>query len=86
MRRVWRFSELREILEPWDRIVVMNTQLDLGEARTVRLKADEVMVMEAIEGKKTIAEIIESVSLPDQWVMQILYGLYWARLIQFREE
>jgi hypothetical protein len=86
MRRVWRFSELRQILEPWDRIVVLNTQLDLSEAREVRLKSDEVMVLESIDGKKTIAEIIETVSLPDQWVMQILYGLYWARLIQFREE
>lgn len=84
MRRQWRFSELRAILEPWDRIVEMNTQLDLAEARQIRLKADEVMVLESIDGKKTIAQIIQGVALPDQWVMQILYGLYWARLILFR--
>lgn len=84
MRRVWRFSELRQILEPWDRVVEMNTQLDLKEARSIRLKADEVMVLEGIDGHKNIERVIREVALPDQWVMQILYGLYWARLIQFR--
>ena len=85
MRRVDRFSRLREVLFPWNRVVEMNTQISLEEARSIRLKEDERLVLEEVDGRKTIAQVIEHSPLPDQLAMQILYGLWWARIVVFRE-
>lgn len=84
MRRVRSFSRLREVLYPWDRVVILNTNLDMEEAKQIRLKEDERMVLEEVNGKQTVGEIVEKAPLPDFEVMQILYGLSWARLILFQ--
>lgn len=82
MRLEARFSKLRDYLAPWHRIASLNTQVDLQEARTIRLREDETTVLGMVDGKRRLDEIIAEAPFPDLVVMQILYGLVWSRILR----
>ncbi len=48
----------------------------------VQLEADEYRVLDAINGRRTVAEIVEFTGLPELRVKQILYGFLCAGLIK----
>lgn len=77
-----RFSVLRDYLAPWHRIPRLNTNIDLEEAREIRLHDDETRVLAAVDGERDVAAVIRTSELPDLEVMRILYGLGWARILQ----
>lgn len=85
MRRVDQFSKLREALAPWSRVVELNTEIDLTEARDIRLREDESTVLGWINGARSVSAIVDEVPLKDMVVLQILHGLKWARIINVAE-
>lgn len=83
MRLEGRYSRLRDYLAPWHRLPRLNTNVDLEEARNIRLREDETTVLGFVDGKRGVQDVIRAVPLPDVEVMRILYGLGWARILQF---
>ncbi len=81
-RQESRFSVLREYLAPWHRIPRLNTNVDLEEARQIRLHEDETLVLSTVDGCRDVATVVREAPLPDLDVMRILYGLGWARILQ----
>lgn len=85
MSKCERFSRIRDTLTPWQRICEINPTLSPDDARRVRLKADELSVVRLVDGHRTIAEVVETVPLNDFRAMQLLYGLFWACVVRFRD-
>lgn len=83
LRRVDEWRLIEEQIDSFDRVPVIDVDV-VRETPRERMKADERTVLDAVDGRRTVRELIAHTHLGAFEVCKVLYQLLGSRLIRLR--